>query len=389
MKNRGFTLIELLVVISIIGILSTIGFMAFQGVQKTARDTKRKADVATIAKALEMHYNQATKKYQPLDANWFSQGIPKPPRPTSDGTGDGENYDGLDKITTSSTYFDVCAKLETGEQNLLAECSSDIAQGCFCIKSLQGGTVSSGGGGGGGGGIPSNCSASLTTGLVSFWKMNESSWGGAAPQANNTVTGGLNGTVTGATISTSGKFGNAGSFINGNYINFGNTFPVITNNFSIVAWVNTNTTTNNQQGVVARWPTDEARLSYMLGLSVTNIKVLFRVVGSDNIYHGNVSDPVKSELESSTALSKNAWHFIAAVKEDITGKVYIDGSTPDVTTTSFPTGMSGFQSQNNFYIGQWGDWGDSFNGLIDNVMIYSKALDETEISDLYRGCLQN
>lgn len=53
LKLRGFTLIELLVVISIIAILATIGIAVFSGAQAQARDARRRADLASIAKAVE------------------------------------------------------------------------------------------------------------------------------------------------------------------------------------------------------------------------------------------------------------------------------------------------------------------------------------------------
>ncbi|MFH1077879.1 MAG: prepilin-type N-terminal cleavage/methylation domain-containing protein [Patescibacteria group bacterium] len=53
--RKGFTLIELLVVIAIIGLLATIGMVAFGGARSKARDAKRLADMKTIATALEMY----------------------------------------------------------------------------------------------------------------------------------------------------------------------------------------------------------------------------------------------------------------------------------------------------------------------------------------------
>ncbi|MFA6185255.1 MAG: prepilin-type N-terminal cleavage/methylation domain-containing protein [Candidatus Shapirobacteria bacterium] len=55
--NFGFTLVELLVVISIIGILTMIGAVAFSGAQKKARDTQRKTELDALSKALIMYYN--------------------------------------------------------------------------------------------------------------------------------------------------------------------------------------------------------------------------------------------------------------------------------------------------------------------------------------------
>jgi len=55
-KQKGFTLIELLVVIAIIGILSTVAMTSLNGARKKARDTKRKAELLQIKKALESYY---------------------------------------------------------------------------------------------------------------------------------------------------------------------------------------------------------------------------------------------------------------------------------------------------------------------------------------------
>lgn len=68
----GFTLIELLVVISIIAILSVIGITIFTGVQKNARDAKRRGDVDAISKALEV--NKTATGYQLLNDNQFANG---------------------------------------------------------------------------------------------------------------------------------------------------------------------------------------------------------------------------------------------------------------------------------------------------------------------------
>ena len=56
-KNReaGFTLIELLVVMSILTLLVSIVLVSVNGAKKKARDSKRKADMAQISKALEFY----------------------------------------------------------------------------------------------------------------------------------------------------------------------------------------------------------------------------------------------------------------------------------------------------------------------------------------------
>ncbi len=73
-QKKGFTLIELLVVIAIIAILSVIGFTVFTNAQKGARDSKRRSDIDSIAKALEI-YKSANGNYPQIAQSgggpWF------------------------------------------------------------------------------------------------------------------------------------------------------------------------------------------------------------------------------------------------------------------------------------------------------------------------------
>lgn len=65
-KNQyGFTLIELMIVMVIMGILAAIGVSAFFASQMKGRDATRKADLRSIASALELFYND--KKTYPKD----------------------------------------------------------------------------------------------------------------------------------------------------------------------------------------------------------------------------------------------------------------------------------------------------------------------------------
>ena len=55
--RRGFTLIELMIVIVILGVLMGTILPRLTGAQSSARDTGRKADLHSIAQALETYYD--------------------------------------------------------------------------------------------------------------------------------------------------------------------------------------------------------------------------------------------------------------------------------------------------------------------------------------------
>lgn len=78
LKNKkifGFTLVELLVVISIIGILTMIGAVAYSGAQKKARDTRRKTELDALSKALIMYYNDNGVFPAVSSATFFSSSV--------------------------------------------------------------------------------------------------------------------------------------------------------------------------------------------------------------------------------------------------------------------------------------------------------------------------
>ena len=172
----GFTLVELLIVISIIAVLSVIGVTVFSGVQKSARDAKRRGDIDAIAKALEVYKSQ-NNTYTPAAslpcnsafsapfnswnfgvvnsgwsggcvtnikvawANSFASGIPQDPICNLNHCGSEPNNfssdtDTLDYWfeTTDGSSFTVSAHLENAPSPAVSGCHTGYN---YCVKNQQ------------------------------------------------------------------------------------------------------------------------------------------------------------------------------------------------------------------------------------------------------------
>jgi len=86
--KRGFTLVELLVVIAIIGLLSSVVLVSMQGARRSARDSRRKADMRQIITAQEMYYGTNDVYYTNAGTTWPTAiGTYMPKTPTDPGSG--------------------------------------------------------------------------------------------------------------------------------------------------------------------------------------------------------------------------------------------------------------------------------------------------------------
>lgn len=66
-KPHGFTIVELLIVIVVIGVLASIVIVAYNGVQDRARDARRKSDITSVQKKIELY--AVTNETYPVTTN--------------------------------------------------------------------------------------------------------------------------------------------------------------------------------------------------------------------------------------------------------------------------------------------------------------------------------
>jgi parallel beta-helix repeat protein len=203
----------------------------------------------------------------------------------------------------------------------------------------------------------------LTDGLVAYYPFN----GNANDESGN----GHDGTVTGATLTTDRKnTANSAYLFDGvnDYIELGTWFNYQT--FTISMWVKPGSSQLQYADIIDNNHTN------------TRSWVLQQNSTTANNYHFGVAGDAPNEHNINFTLNANEWTHIAITRDGVTRvmTVYLNGSPlPSVTgTADIPYDGTQF-----LRLSRWGGGGRYWNGLMDEVRIYNRALSAAEIGDLY------
>ena len=225
-------------------------------------------------------------------------------------------------------------------------------------------------------------SAPVTNGLVAYWNFDENSGNAVHDASGNQI----NGVLQGASWAP-GKFGSALNF-NGNDNSVG--FPdsssfdsvYTTNQFTVAAWINQKDRQWND------WT--KHQFIFMKGSSDTapGMFELFYVAQADKPEYGFTAHFDSTDQPYGTGLWVDAtnypcgqWVHLSGVYDGQTMYLYIDGVLADSQTIG-----KKIQSNNGpMRIGMFGGGGGyPFNGLIDDVRVYNRALSAAEVMSLYQ-----
>jgi hypothetical protein len=201
--------------------------------------------------------------------------------------------------------------------------------------------------------------ATTPTGLVAAYGFNTTTGTTATDATGN----GLNGTITGATHTTSGKFGAALSF-NGtnNVVTVADNAKLdLTKGMTLEAWVRPSTLSGSRP-VIIKERSDGPAYGMYANTSTNNPAAYAAASGSQNI-------------RGTAQLPLNAWHHLATTYDGATLRLYVDG----VQVASRAIAGSISVSSGALRIGANSVWGHWFAGLIDEVRIYNRALSATEL----------
>jgi len=210
--------------------------------------------------------------------------------------------------------------------------------------------------------LPANTAAvAPPSGLVSWW-----SGDGNNPTTAPDLAGSNPGTLVGGAGYAPGEVGNAFSFNgNGQYVNLptGTNVPVGNGTYTLMAWINPNVA--GDEGIIGYG-------NYGNGNQVNAFRLLNDGTGHLNFRHYWWAN----DLDAFTTIPANSgvWHLAVAEFDGTTRRVILDGQVIAMDT---PTGHN-VPSVANFRIGST-NFGEFFNGLIDEPQVYNRALTLDEI----------
>ena len=206
---------------------------------------------------------------------------------------------------------------------------------------------------------------SLTNGLVAYYPFN----GNANDESINTN----NGTVNGATL-TFDRFGNHNSAyeFNGNdYIDLGQNINL--NSFTFSVWIKT----NSYGAIISKHRESSFNSSYEMQMLNS---------GNCNIYFTASPNSVAYSISEITPSNDGNWHHVVGSYDNTNLRIYKDGelekqgyNPANIYQTTLPTLIGAFRNNSNTGYSAY------FTGIIDDVVIYDRALSNFEIQELYAG----
>ena len=205
---------------------------------------------------------------------------------------------------------------------------------------------------------PASC---MNVGLAGYWNMDE----GAGTTAYDASDNSHNGTLTNGPKYTEGKIGNALEFDGSNdYVDCGSDSSLnIIDNVTVEAWIYPESWDSAGYDPIVE-KTGSHDTGWMLTQDWTELK--FKTLENWGVasYAGFLS----------SACSLNHWHHLVGVYDDTYIYIYLDGVLKDTTPIVKPTTTTG-----NLYIGSIPADSKYFNGAIDEVRIYNRALTASEV----------
>ena len=211
----------------------------------------------------------------------------------------------------------------------------------------------------------------LLIGLVGYWKLDEGAGLTTADTSGNSNIG----TMTNGPSWVTGKFGKALSFDGANdYVAVPDEDSLdLTEAMTISAWVKGNSFTDN---------------SILSKDDYTDIEIRnynFMISGTSGPYFIFCNTGVCYLIDSEYPLTTNTWYHVAVTYDRAFMRIYVNGvevkntaQTVAMEANTVPVSIGNVTRPSNNNYGH-------FNGIIDDVRVYNRALSAAEIQETYNG----
>lgn len=208
--------------------------------------------------------------------------------------------------------------------------------------------------------ITVSAASASTGGLVAAYNFSETSGTTVVDASGN----GNDGIISGATRTTSGKFGGALSFDGiSNWVTVNDSASLdLTNGMTLEAWVYPTALSNTWRTVLIK--ENSPNLAYVLyANSDTNVP-------ATDVYNGSYNT-----IKGTSSPALNAWIHLAVTYDGTTERLYVNGT--EIALRSLQG--SAQISTGALRIGGNSMWGEYFKGNLDEIRIYNRALSAGEI----------
>jgi hypothetical protein len=211
--------------------------------------------------------------------------------------------------------------------------------------------------------------------LVSYWRLE-----GNSNDSKSTN----NGTDTNITYSAAnGKF-NQGAGCNGSSSKIVIADAAAlkpTGKFSVIAWVKTSNT--NDQQIFQSYSQNTNFAGFRIAILATSGYIRF-ISGANT---GTVADTDYKQLDGDVAVNDGNWHMVVCVYDQTKLYIYVDNNAVDNVAW---TTNAGYAATNYVRIGCRNTAGTDnlfLNGATDDIALFSRDLSATEVSNFYSGAL--
>ncbi len=252
--------------------------------------------------------------------------------------------DGNLVTTTSGTTFSLTG-LDCGKTYAVAVVARDAAGNSSGPATVNASTSACGSG----------------SGLVAAYSFD----GGSGTVLSDVSGNGNNGTIVGAAWTTSGRYRSALHFNgNGDRVDLPALGTFYNNGFTVEGWVKKDTANRSDEGIVGTWDSG-AGGGPMLWIDYTTAHIDLTLAQGGSNY-----------LDSGQLATAGQWEYLTGTYDGSTARVYVNGSL--VASKSF---FGSVGNSNAWRIGAYGGTPTGFfDGTIDEVRIYNRALSAGEVT---------